>query len=675
MSGDEMTAPSPELTGCRPLRFGILGPLEVWDGDQRLAIEPQQTALLAVLLLNANSVVSVSRLVDHLWGDRPPASARHLLRGCVAGLRRALRVERGQRLVTRPPGYLLEVQPGELDRDRFEELAGAATAQAGPPAAQAAELLRAALACWRGPALDGLDLDVCRAEAASLEEQRLALLEERIEADLRLRRYPALVAELQALVRQHPLRERLWAQLMTALHGAHRQADALAAYQQVRRALVEQLGIEPGAALQAAQRLILTGTVDSGSTVDGVELSIVDSDIPGPDEWPAPVLSAPETWWRTGEWPVPAQLPADVGGFTGRAAELAELSRLLAPEQVDDLDGAPTELPIAAICGTAGVGKSALAVRWAHRARARFPDGQLYVNLRGFDPDLPVTAPGALAGLLTALGVPGHEIPADQDARAARFRTALAGRRMLLVLDNARSVEQVRPLLPGTPTCAVLVTSRDSLAGLVAQHGARRLPLEPLPALAATALLRRLIGPRVDAEPAAAGMLADQCARLPLALRVAAELASSRPTVPLIDLVGMLADQRRRLDLLDAGGDPLTAVRAAFSWSYRRLPVDAARMFRLLGLHPGPDLDAHAASALAGVSLGEAGRLLDLLTRASLLCGTRAGRFMMHDLLRAYAAWLATFEESDDDRRRALDRLFDHLCDEELETCPSAPPS
>jgi len=315
---------------------------------------------------------------------------------------------------------------------------------------------------------------------------------------------------------------------------------------------------------------------------------------------------------------------------------------------------------ISAVSGTAGVGKTALALRWAHRVRAGFPDGQLYVNLRGYDPEQPVSAADALAGFLRALGVAGTDIPPEVDERAASYRSQLDGRRILIVLDNAPSVEQVRPLLPGTASCVVVVTSRDSLAGLVARHGAARLDLDLLPPQDAVALLEALIGERVEAEPDEAAVLAGQCARLPLALRIAAELAATRPTTPLAELVEELADEQRRLELLDAGGDPYTAIRAVFSWSYLHLPAETARAFRLLGLHPGPDLDPYAATALTHTSLEQAQHLLDLLARAHLIQTTGPGRYGMHDLLRAYATRLAGLKDSEAERQAALTRLFDH---------------
>ena len=293
---------------------------------------------------------------------------------------------------------------------------------------------------------------------------------------------------------------------------------------------------------------------------------------------------------------------------------------------------------ISAVSGTAGVGKTALAVRWAHRVAAAFPDGQLYVNLRGDDPDRPVNAAEALAGFLRALGVAGQDIPLEEAERAARYRSLVAGRRLLVVLDNAASVEQVRPLLPGTGSVMVVVTSRDSLAGLVARDGARRLDLDLLPAAEAVALLRALIGGRAEADPAAAEALAGLCARLPLALRVAAELAASRPDAPLSALVGELSGEANRLELLDAGGDPRGAVAGVFSWSYRHLALDAARMFRLLGPAPGPGLGPSRGRRAGRRQRGRGRRLLAVLARAHLIQPAGPGRYDMHDLLRAYAA-------------------------------------
>ena len=354
--------------------------------------------------------------------------------------------------------------------------------------------------------------------------------------------------------------------------------------------------------------------------------------------------------------PAPRQLPAAVANFTGRTVELQTLTRLA--EHVGA--GPAGAVVISAIGGTAGVGKTALAVQWAHQAASRFPDGQLYVNLRGYDLGAPMPATDALAGFLRSLGVPGQDIPPEAEQRAVRYRSLLAGRRMLVVLDNAGSADQVRPLLPGTPACTVVVTSRDALAGLVARDGAARLDLDVLPLEDAVALLRMLIGARVDAEPGTAAELAVQCCRLPLALRVAAELAASRPAVPLAALTGELADLRTRLDLLDAGGDPGTQVRAVFSWSYRHLDADDARTFRLLGLHPGSDLEPYTAAALTGTTVRQARRAQEVLARAHLIRPAGTGRYGMHDLLRSYARELSATLDTEEKQHAALTRLFDH---------------
>jgi tetratricopeptide (TPR) repeat protein len=345
-----------------------------------------------------------------------------------------------------------------------------------------------------------------------------------------------------------------------------------------------------------------------------------------------------------------------VPGFTGRSAELKELSRLLdrPGEQV------PGTVVISAIGGSAGVGKTALAVHWAHRVAGRFPDGQLYVNLRGYDPGQPMLPADALAGFLRSLGVPGQDIPPEPDERAARYRSLLAGKQMLIVLDNAGSADQVRPLLPGTGACTVVVTSRDTLAGLVARDGAARLDLDVLPLQDAVALLRALIGTRAAAEPAVSAELAEQCCRLPLALRVAAELAVSRPAVPLADLAAELADLGTRLDLLEVGGDPHTQVRAVFSWSYRYLGTSTARTFRLLGLHPGPDLEPYAVAALTGTTVPLARQALDVLARAHLAQRAGPGRYGMHDLLRGYARELTDSLDPEHEQHAAQTRLFDY---------------
>jgi tetratricopeptide (TPR) repeat protein/transcriptional regulator with XRE-family HTH domain len=408
--------------------------------------------------------------------------------------------------------------------------------------------------------------------------------------------------------------------------------------------------------LAAAGRRLGGRAADEPGCGPGPELRRVQQQVLNED----PALATPEpASAAAGEGAVrvvPRELPAEIGHFTGRAQELRALTRMLEGIR----DATTGAVVISVIGGTAGVGKTALAVRWARQVAGRFPDGQLYVNLRGYDPGSPVPAEDALAGFLRALGAPGQDIPAGPDERAARYRSLLAGRRVLVVLDNARDAEQIRPLLPGAPGCLALVTSRDAQAGLIARDGAERLDLDLLPLPDAVILLRLLIGSRADADPQTTAALAAQCARLPLALRIAAELAVARPTVPLLELVRELADQQQRLDLLEAAGDGRTAIRAVFSWSYKNLTPQAARMFRLLGLHPGRDLTACGAASLAHTTPAQAGRLLAELARTHLLTEQVPGRYGCHDLLRAYAIEHATTTGSRAGRRAAQGRLLDY---------------
>jgi DNA-binding SARP family transcriptional activator/tetratricopeptide (TPR) repeat protein len=610
--------------------FGLLGPLFVRRGGVVTAIRSgRQRALLAALLLNANQAVPVGELGLALWGTDPPPSARVTIQNYVKRLRNALEVEGDSRIVTVAAGYLVRVEAGELDVSRFEAAQDRAR-DAGRHGAWelAAAELREALALWRGAALaDVPSQPLALRHVPRLVEMRMQAVEARVEADLHLGRHGLVIPELLRLADAHPLRERLAALLMLALYQDGQQGEALAAYQRTRRVLIEELGSEPGPELQQLQQQILAA----------------DPALTGPDPPPAEPPAAGNA--------VPRELPAPVLHFTGRAAELAELAELAAG------GGDGRTMVICAVGGAAGVGKTALAVQWAHQVARRFPDGQLYVNLRGYDPGEPVLAADALAGFLRSLGVPGADIPDGVEDRARLYRSRLAGRWMLVLLDNARDAEQVRPLLPGDPGCVAVVTSRDALAGLVAADGARRLDLDVLPPADAVGLLRSLIGPRADQDPAAVAELAELCARLPLALRIAAELAVARSAVPLADLVAEL--ESSRLDGLDAGEDRAD-VRAVFSWSLRQLPGEVAEAFALTGLHPGTDLDAHAAAALTGTTAGQAGRVLGRLHRASLLQAAGPGRYGMHDLLRAYAREQAAARDSDGRCQQALTRLFDY---------------
>ena len=624
----------------QPLRVAVLGPVRAWRADAELDLgASQRRAVLGLLAVRANQVVPRDELIDGLWGEELPASAVNALHVHVSRLRATLEPQRAHRapsrvLLATGAGYQLRLAPGLLDAEAFaQRLAQARVACGKGDLAAAAVSFDAALGLWSGAALAGIGGPCAQIVRAGLGEQRLTAIEERLEVILALGRHAEAAQQLVELVREHPLRERFVGQLMLALYRSGRQAEALNAFAAARRVLVGELGIEPGPQLRTLHARVLAA--DPALDVVAAATTARSAAAPGR--------------------PAPAQLPADVAAFTGRAGELAALDRLLAAP-------AETAGAILVLSGTAGVGKTALAVRWSRRAAGAFPDGQLYVNLRGYDPGQPVPPGDALAGFLRALGLAGQDIPPETDERAAAYRSLLDGRRVLVVLDNAASVEQVRPLLPGCPSCLVVVTSRDSLAGLVARHGAGRLDLDMLPLPDALALLRTLIGGRVDAEPEAAAALAKQCARLPLALRVAAELAAASPDSALAGLAGELASEQRRLDLLDAGGDERTAVRGVFSWSYRHLPATAARAFRLLGLHPGPDFDAYAVAALTGASATQASDVLALLARAHLVHPAGAGRHGMHDLLRAYASHLTEAEDSAEDsaENAAVARLFDY---------------
>jgi DNA-binding SARP family transcriptional activator/tetratricopeptide (TPR) repeat protein len=631
--------------------------LEVREADGWAQIgAPKVRALLATLLAAPGQVVPTERLVDELWGDAATPGARKLVSQYVLRLRRLIGDPGGAVLATKAPGYRLAVDRDDLDAGRFESLlAGARESMAADDPGQAARQCADALAMWRGPALADVPLGpLAAAEAGRLDELRLAAAELRIEADLRRGLATELVPELRRLTGAHPLRERLWGQLVRALAADGRTAEALAACGQARQVIADELGADPGPDLQRLYHQLLADNPPphpngrSGAPLAAGPVLSRDAGPPGQSRAAGPVP-------RPAVAPVPRQLPGAVVHFVGRDRELDRLSALLAEPR-----DAAGPVVISAIGGTAGVGKTALAVHWAHQAAGRFPDGQLYVNLRGYDPGPPIAPGDALAGFLRALGLPGQEIPAEVDERAAKYRSMLAGRRVLVVLDNARDSEQVRPLLPGTPACVTVVTSRSSLAGLVAHDGARRLELDLLAPGEAVGLLRALIGERAAIDPAATSALADRCGRLPLALRVAAERAAARPATPLADLVTELADEQRRLDFLGDGGDPRTTARSVFSWSYRQLDDAAARVFRQASAHPGADFDAYAMAALAGTTLEVTQRLLGLLARVHLIRPAGPDRYGMHDLLRAYAGELHAEHDEPVARRAALTRLFDH---------------
>lgn len=617
--------------------FRVLGALEVWNGQERMLIPgARRQRVLSALLLAPNSVVPLSRLAEVTWDDEPPATAVKQLRNSVSVLRERLG-DTEQRLIrTEEPGYLIHVGEEELDSLRFA--AGVADSRrhaAQGRVEQAVGVIRTALDLWRGAALDGLGTAALTRSAARLDEQRLNALELSVTWRLELGEHHEVADDLADLVHDHPLREGLHAQLMTVLDHCGRRADALHVFHRLRTRLAEELGVGPGPEVQRLHEQILRG--ETGPRPDGRR-----------DIRTVPAPRRP----RAVAAPVPRQLPQAIRDFTGRADHLAALDALLPPS-----DG--QAVVISALDGSGGVGKTTFAVHWAHRVQDRFPDGTLHTNLRGYGPGKPASPDETLDDFLVALGVHPAAVPAGTGARSGLFRTLAAGRRMLIVLDNANSAEQVRPLLPGAPGCMVLVTSRDSLTGLVVTEAAHRLTLDVLSPAEALSLVVGIIGPtRVQAEPAAVEDLIRLCARLPLALRIAAGRAAAYEHASVADLVAELADEESRLDALSWGQDPYAAVRNVLDWSYNQLTTRQATLFRRLGLHPGPDISTPAAAALARLPPRETRRLLNALADAHLIEPSGHDRYRFHDLLRAYAQELAGDHDTENERRQALDALL-----------------
>ncbi|WP_405064292.1 tetratricopeptide repeat protein [Kribbella sp. NBC_01505] len=592
------------------MEFGVLGAVEARVGGVLVELgTARQRAVLAVLLVETGRSLPVERLIERIWGDRPPKRAKESLYSYVSRLRTALAAGGGPTIESSSAGYALAADPSVVDLHRFRR--GVAEAREIADPAERLPLLEDALAQWRGEAFATLDNEWLNQLRATLDEERLAAELDRDDLRLATGGHPAMAAELSQRVAEHPLHERLAGQLIRALHLSGRQVDALAQYQQVRRRLADELGVEPGTPLQRLHQEILAG---------------------------GPATVAPPRWR-------PAQLPITIAAFTGRTDELAQLD-----QQLTDRAAGTTA---AVVSGMAGVGKTALAVHWAHQVADQFVDGQLYLNLRGFDPSgSPLAPENAVRALLEGLQGPGERVPMDLDAQIRLYRSQLAGKRVLIILDNARDAEQVRPLLPASTTCFVVVTSRGRLSGL----GAHPVKLEPLASHDARTLLVNRIGrDRVLADPQAVETIVDLCARLPLALAIVAARAAGRPTFPLVALVNELVEGRDRLAAFD-GEDAATDVRAMFSWSYQALDPPTARMFRLLGDSPGPGVGVGAAAALAGVASATARQLLDQLVEANLLQQPHPDRYEQHDLVRMYAIELGRTTDSAAERDAALRR-------------------
>ncbi|MEO3891811.1 BTAD domain-containing putative transcriptional regulator [Nonomuraea sp. B5E05] len=604
---------------------GSVGPVDIGPRKQRM--------LLGLLLCSANRPVAPSRLLDALWwGGAPPSSSKVSIRLYVHNLRQAFGQER---LTSTRHGYMLAVHPGELDSQRFEELlARGRRAMAEEDVAGAASLLREGLDLWRDPAYAGLtDCPPLGEESARLEELRLEALHERLAADLSLGRCADVIPELHALVADHPTRERFTAQLMIALYRVGRQAEALRAYQRTRHALVDELGLEPGPELRDLHQAVLRGD------------SVPERAEPGVRAVKAGDAAVPAVKARKAT--VPAELPADMDAFTGRAAEATRLCAALT-------DDGRRSAAVCAIAGSGGIGKSALAVHVAHQVANHYGDGRLYVDLHGSTPGVKALEPAeALSRMLRSLGVGSSAIPADTDEAAARLRTLTERKRILLLLDDAVDAAQVRPLLPASPTCGVLVTSRKVLVTL---DGAVHERLDVLPEDDALALLARLLGAaRVAAEPDAVAEVVRLCGSLPLAIRIAAARLTGRPGWKVRTLADRLAAEENRLAELEIDD---RAVRTSFMPSYRDLDYLAARMFRLASLLDTADVGVDAAAALAGVPVGRAGSLLDRLADAQLAETRGPGRYGMHDLLRLFARERAQEDETEEESRQAVERVL-----------------
>jgi DNA-binding SARP family transcriptional activator/Tfp pilus assembly protein PilF len=599
------------------VEFAILGPLRVRAGDQELAVGgDKHRRILAMLLLHANREVELSRLIEAAWDDEPPPTAPRLVRNRVAELRAVL-TRAGGFIDTHDAGYLVRVGPDELDALVFDRLVEQARDDADP--ASAVGLLRQALGLWRGPFLAGLGGPVLGKEAERYEERRLAATEQCLELELAAGEHDRLLDEVRGLVAGYPLRERLVGQLMVVLYRHGRAAEALDAYRDLATRLADELGVDPGPEVRAVR--------DAVSRDDAAALA--------PRGRPAR----------------PAQLPADVATFTGRDEYLRQLDDALTSGEQGPA------VVVSAVAGTAGVGKTALVTHWGHLVRDRFPDGQLYVNLHGYASTAPLRPIDALARFLRAFGLAGDQVPTDVDEAVTRYRAMLAGKRVLVVLDNARTADHVRPLLPGSPGCLALVTSRDGLADLTGSE-IRRLTLDLLSPDEAEDLLIRILGvDRVLAEAQAAAELARRCAYLPLALRIAAANLVLYPDEAIAGYVARMRDDG--LSALAVDGDRQAAVRSAFDLSYARLSPPQQRLFRLLGLVPGPDLTPAAAGALADIETGEAARLLDRLADAHLVDGNGAGRYALHDLLRAYAVERVRDSDGEQPGTAASRRLYD----------------
>lgn len=612
------------------VHFRVLGAVEILNGDQSVSLKAsRQQTVLAMLLLEANRVVAIDQLIDALWGDDPPTTARSQVQICVSALRRVLAdIGAPDLIATRAPGYLIRIPQDQLDMLMFERMVTEASvdARAGH-LEEATAALRQALALWSGPALAGVSGRSVQGKAARLEEIRLGAYEDCTGWELQLGRHHELISELTDGVSQYPLRERLLGQLMVALYRSGRQAEALEIYRNARKELIDQLGIEPGEELRRLESAILAHD-------DDLELPMNDT--------------------NSGNHNNPRQLVRDTGDFTGRQTYVASMTRMLTADQ--DMSRWDGSVPVIVVAGKTGVGKSALSVHVAHKVtQSHFPDGQLYADLGGTQSN-PVPPEELLTRFLRTLGVPGSAIPRSAEERAALYRSRLAGRRVLIVLDDAADEAQVRPLLPGSSGCAVLITSRSRLTGIPGNH---LVALSEFNRPEAVELLGRIIGTdRVRADPAAADTLVSLVGCLPLALRVAGARLAAHPHWTLATMVRRLANEGRRLDELAHGEQ---AVRASISLTYNTLPPMVRKLFRVLSDLPLVTFPSWVGAAVLDIDVPEAEELIDHLVNAQLLdfavTGTsRSISYRFHALIRIFA-WEKLQEDPPEEQNAALERV------------------
>ncbi|MBV9822331.1 MAG: winged helix-turn-helix domain-containing protein, partial [Actinobacteria bacterium] len=612
----------------------ILGPIEFIAHDRSVKVGgPREYAVLAVLALRANRTTTVDQLIDAVWGENPPSTARGQIQGCISGLRRLFDDSSLDIAIeTKSVGYQLSVRPDDLDSEQFRRLVALAQQQAGAgELAEAAKSLRTALDLWRGPPLEGVSSDYVQRSAALLADARLSAVEERVRLDLELGRHNEIINELRALVAEYPTRERLYGFLMLALYRSGHQAEALEACRRARVTLIDELGIDLSPQLQGLERAILNRDPS---------LNL-----------PADLSRAPSAG---GSQPSgPRQLPNTTADFIGREIQIQQIVRVLSEAQQSD--AARFSVPIVGIYGQGGVGKSTLALRAAHESADGFPDGHLYVDLSGQEG--PDHGGLVLARLLRSLGVTGSAIPDDPQERAELYRSRLANKRLLLLLDAVSSEEEVLPLLPGSPGCGVILTSRTRLDVL---SGSMWINLDAFDRDTAMELLARIVGrARLEAEPESAAELVQYCGGLPLALRIAGARLASRPHWRIVELARRLKNEQQRLDELSHRG---LEIRSSIGLSYRSLTEQSKRLFRLFALIRAPDLPGWVAAALLDVSPGEAEEALERLVDVQLVHTVQTPgqptRYGFHDLIRVYARERLLATETEAERTQALARLL-----------------